>query len=69
LEWQIVFIIASVLFFFGNCVFLFFGSAVSQPWDAEDYLPLKVPDLIILGIHGASKDTDEVKNTLDSLER
>nr|XP_016927400.1 putative inorganic phosphate cotransporter [Drosophila suzukii] len=69
LEWQIVFIIASVLFFFGNCVFLFFGSAVSQPWDAEDYLPLKVPDLTILGIHGASKGTDKMKNTLDSLER
>ncbi|KAH8306002.1 hypothetical protein KR018_009811, partial [Drosophila ironensis] len=37
-EWQIVFIIASVLFLIGNCVFLIFGSAVSQPWDAEDFL-------------------------------
>ncbi|XP_043645014.1 putative inorganic phosphate cotransporter [Drosophila teissieri] len=45
-EWQIVFMIAAVLFFIGNCVFLYFGTAVSQPWDAEDYLIAKVPDQV-----------------------
>ncbi|XP_026836503.1 putative inorganic phosphate cotransporter [Drosophila erecta] len=43
-EWQIVFIIAAVIFFIGNCVFLCFGTAVSQPWDAEDYLAVKEPE-------------------------
>ncbi|KAH8402407.1 hypothetical protein KR009_011840 [Drosophila setifemur] len=44
-EWQIVFIIAAVLFFFGNCVYLIFGTAVAQPWDAEDFLQLQEPEL------------------------
>ncbi|XP_070069245.1 putative inorganic phosphate cotransporter isoform X2 [Drosophila takahashii] len=69
-EWQIVFIIASVLFFLGNCVFLFFGTAVSQPWDAEDYLQLKEPELAIKpAIHGANKNIDEItKTTVDPLD-
>ncbi|XP_034652572.1 putative inorganic phosphate cotransporter [Drosophila subobscura] len=37
-QWQIVFAIAAFLFFVGNCIFLAFGSAVAQPWDAEDFL-------------------------------
>ncbi|XP_017836134.1 putative inorganic phosphate cotransporter isoform X2 [Drosophila busckii] len=37
-QWQIVFIISSVIFFVGNCIYLAFGTAVSQPWDAEDFL-------------------------------
>ncbi|XP_017868714.1 PREDICTED: putative inorganic phosphate cotransporter isoform X1 [Drosophila arizonae] len=37
-QWQIVFIISSVIFFVGNCIYLLFGTAVSQPWDAEDFL-------------------------------
>ncbi|XP_043644263.1 putative inorganic phosphate cotransporter [Drosophila teissieri] len=58
-EWQIVFIIAAVLFFVGNCVFLYFGTAVSQPWDAEDYLIAKVPDLAIPPvIHEAGKGSE-----------
>ncbi|KAH8234393.1 hypothetical protein KR038_009079, partial [Drosophila bunnanda] len=64
-EWQIVFIIASVLFFLGNCVFLVFGTAVCQPWDAEDYLLLKQPEL-----GGAHKeavpslgDNEKIKDT------
>ncbi|KAH8306001.1 hypothetical protein KR018_009812, partial [Drosophila ironensis] len=40
-EWQIVFIIASVLFLVGNVIYVIFGTAVSQPWDAEDFLKLK----------------------------
>ncbi|XP_016952995.1 putative inorganic phosphate cotransporter [Drosophila biarmipes] len=44
-EWQIVFIIASVIFFVGNCIYLVFGTAVTQPWDAEDFLQLKEPEL------------------------
>ncbi|KMY95886.1 putative inorganic phosphate cotransporter [Drosophila simulans] len=58
-EWQIVFIIAAVLFFVGNSVFLYFGTAVSQPWDAEDYLTVKVPELAISpAIHEAGKGID-----------
>ncbi|XP_023177676.2 putative inorganic phosphate cotransporter isoform X2 [Drosophila hydei] len=37
-QWQVVFIISSVIFFVGNCIYLAFGTAVSQPWDAEDFL-------------------------------
>nr|AAL49277.1 RE73545p [Drosophila melanogaster] len=58
-EWQIVFIIAAVIFFIGNCVFLYYGTAVSQPWDAVDYLTEKVPDLAIApAIHEAGKGID-----------
>ncbi|XP_001960797.3 putative inorganic phosphate cotransporter [Drosophila ananassae] len=44
-EWQIVFIIAAVLFFAGNVIYLVFGTAVCQPWDAEDYLLSKDAEL------------------------
>ncbi|XP_054737729.1 putative inorganic phosphate cotransporter [Anastrepha obliqua] len=37
-KWQIVFIIAACIFFFGNLIFIIFGSAEAQPWDAPDYL-------------------------------
>ncbi|XP_053965238.1 putative inorganic phosphate cotransporter isoform X1 [Anastrepha ludens] len=37
-EWQIVFIIAAAVFFFGNLIFIIFGTAETQPWDAPDYL-------------------------------
>ncbi|XP_022227601.2 putative inorganic phosphate cotransporter [Drosophila obscura] len=54
-EWQIVFIIAAVLFFVGNCIFLAFGSAVCQPWDAEDFLQPRQPELA----EGKPKAIDE----------
>ncbi|EDW61460.1 putative inorganic phosphate cotransporter [Drosophila virilis] len=44
-QWQIVFTISAVIFFVGNCIFLAFGSAVSQPWDAEDFLLRPEPEL------------------------
>ncbi|EDW56844.1 putative inorganic phosphate cotransporter [Drosophila sechellia] len=44
-QWQIVFIIASAIFFVGNCIYLVFGTAVTQPWDAEDYLQTQNPEL------------------------
>ncbi|XP_034104467.1 putative inorganic phosphate cotransporter [Drosophila albomicans] len=44
-EWQIVFIISAVIFFVFNCIFLIFGTAVVQPWDAEDFLLGKQPEL------------------------
>jgi len=60
-EWQIVFIIAAVLFFVGNSVYLYFGTAVSQPWDAEDYLTVKVPELAkVPAIHEAGKGIDDL---------
>ncbi|CAD7015103.1 unnamed protein product [Ceratitis capitata] len=37
-EWQIVFIIAAVIFFVGNLIFVLFGSAETQPWDDPDFL-------------------------------
>uniref|UniRef100_A0A0A1X5M3 Putative inorganic phosphate cotransporter n=2 Tax=Zeugodacus cucurbitae TaxID=28588 RepID=A0A0A1X5M3_ZEUCU len=37
-EWQIVFIIAASIFFIGNLIFVIFGSAETQPWDAPDFL-------------------------------
>jgi len=40
-----VFIIASVIFFVGNCIYLVFGTAETQPWDAEDYLQTQNPEL------------------------
>ncbi|XP_039955773.1 putative inorganic phosphate cotransporter [Bactrocera tryoni] len=49
-EWQTVFIISATVFFVGNLIFIIFGSAEAQPWDAPDYLhkdnveePVKVP--------------------------
>ncbi|KAM7344430.1 uncharacterized protein ACRADG_011171 [Cochliomyia hominivorax] len=40
-QWQIVFIIAAVIFFFGNLFYIIFGTAITQPWDAEDFLKPK----------------------------
>ncbi|KAL7737223.1 hypothetical protein ACLKA6_005406 [Drosophila palustris] len=40
-QWQIVFGIAAVIFFVGNCVFLVWGTAEAQPWDADDFLKPK----------------------------
>ncbi|XP_019845822.2 putative inorganic phosphate cotransporter [Bactrocera dorsalis] len=37
-EWQIVFIIAACVFFVGNLIYLMYGTAEAQPWDAPDYL-------------------------------
>ncbi|XP_017490694.1 PREDICTED: putative inorganic phosphate cotransporter, partial [Rhagoletis zephyria] len=37
-QWQTIFIISAAIFFIGNLVFLIFGSAKVQPWDAPDYL-------------------------------
>ncbi|XP_034477190.1 putative inorganic phosphate cotransporter [Drosophila innubila] len=44
-QWQIVFIITSVIYIVINCIFLTFGTAVTQPWDAEDFLLAPHPDL------------------------
>ncbi|XP_073845564.1 putative inorganic phosphate cotransporter [Musca autumnalis] len=37
-QWQIVFAISAVIFFFGNLIYVIWGTAVTQPWDAEDFL-------------------------------
>ncbi|KAM8711214.1 hypothetical protein ACLKA7_000364 [Drosophila subpalustris] len=37
-QWQIVFIITSVIFIVFNCIYVAFGTAKSQPWNAEDFL-------------------------------
>ncbi|XP_061387040.1 putative inorganic phosphate cotransporter [Musca vetustissima] len=36
--WQIVFIIAAAVLFFGNLFYILFGSAETQPWNAVDFL-------------------------------
>lgn len=33
-----VFIIAAVIFFVGNLIYIIFGQMVNQPWNAADYL-------------------------------
>ncbi|XP_011178086.2 putative inorganic phosphate cotransporter [Zeugodacus cucurbitae] len=37
-EWQVVFIIAASVFFVGNLIYIIYGTAEAQPWDAPDYL-------------------------------
>ncbi|XP_005176578.2 putative inorganic phosphate cotransporter [Musca domestica] len=37
-EWQVVFAISSIIFFVGNLIYIIWGTAVAQPWDAEDFL-------------------------------
>ncbi|XP_016952942.1 putative inorganic phosphate cotransporter [Drosophila biarmipes] len=64
-EWQIIFIIAAVLLFLGNCVYLCFGTAVTQPWDSEDYLKLKDSELATKpAINGATNGTH--KDTMET---
>ncbi|XP_004520848.1 putative inorganic phosphate cotransporter isoform X1 [Ceratitis capitata] len=36
--WQTVFIISASIFFAGNLVYILGGSAVTQPWDAPDFM-------------------------------
>ncbi|XP_075168361.1 putative inorganic phosphate cotransporter [Haematobia irritans] len=40
-QWQIVFAIAAAVFFFGNLIYIIWGTAETQPWDAEDFLLVK----------------------------
>ncbi|TMW53230.1 hypothetical protein DOY81_001706 [Sarcophaga bullata] len=40
-QWQIIFIIAATIFFFGNLAYITWGTALPQPWDAEDFLKPK----------------------------
>ncbi|KAH8233201.1 hypothetical protein KR026_005341, partial [Drosophila bipectinata] len=68
-EWQIVFIIASVLFFIGNCVFLIFGTAVSQPWDADDFLQSPQPELAIKPSPKEISFINNKKDPVESLDR
>ncbi|KAM8711215.1 hypothetical protein ACLKA7_000365 [Drosophila subpalustris] len=44
-QWQIEFIITSVIFIVFNCIYVAFGTAKSQPWDAEDFLLGPQPEL------------------------
>ncbi|XP_034477189.1 putative inorganic phosphate cotransporter [Drosophila innubila] len=44
-QWQIVFIITAVIFIVFNCIYVAFGKAVTQPWDAEDFLLDSQPKL------------------------
>ncbi|XP_041565962.1 putative inorganic phosphate cotransporter, partial [Drosophila elegans] len=37
-QWQIVFGMTAVVFFFGNLVYLIWGTTEQQVWDAEDFL-------------------------------
>ncbi|XP_055921198.1 putative inorganic phosphate cotransporter [Eupeodes corollae] len=37
-EWQVVFIISAVVFFFGNLFYIVFGSTDLQPWNDENFL-------------------------------
>ncbi|XP_055846556.1 putative inorganic phosphate cotransporter [Episyrphus balteatus] len=37
-QWQIVFLTSSLMYFFGNLQYLFFGTTKTQPWDDENFL-------------------------------
>lgn len=37
-EWQIVFLITSLVLFFGNLLYIFLGTTDTQPWNQEDFL-------------------------------
>ncbi|XP_055838546.1 putative inorganic phosphate cotransporter isoform X2 [Episyrphus balteatus] len=37
-QWQIVFTVAGLIFFFGNLQFLIFGTTERQPWNDENFL-------------------------------
>ncbi|XP_033149243.1 putative inorganic phosphate cotransporter [Drosophila busckii] len=37
-QWQIVFAMTAIVFFFGNLVYIIWGSTNLQPWDAADFL-------------------------------
>ncbi|EDW09100.2 putative inorganic phosphate cotransporter [Drosophila mojavensis] len=37
-QWQWVFIISAIVFFFGNLFYIIFGRMVNQPWNAADFL-------------------------------
>ncbi|XP_055921953.1 putative inorganic phosphate cotransporter [Eupeodes corollae] len=43
-QWQIVFLTAALMDFFGNLQYLFFGTTKTQPWDDENYLLRKDDD-------------------------
>uniref|UniRef100_A0A8D8XYV4 Putative inorganic phosphate cotransporter n=1 Tax=Cacopsylla melanoneura TaxID=428564 RepID=A0A8D8XYV4_9HEMI len=36
-QWQLIFMIAAGVFFFGNLIFLIFGTSEVQPWNDSDY--------------------------------
>ncbi|XP_064547882.1 putative inorganic phosphate cotransporter [Drosophila montana] len=37
-QWQIVFALTAIVFFFGNLVYIIWGTTDQQPWDAVDFL-------------------------------
>ncbi|XP_017074888.1 putative inorganic phosphate cotransporter isoform X1 [Drosophila eugracilis] len=45
-QWQIVFAMTAIVFFFGNLVYLIWGTTDQQAWDAEDYLKTRDPGCI-----------------------
>ncbi|XP_075166589.1 putative inorganic phosphate cotransporter [Haematobia irritans] len=44
-QWQIVFIMAAAVFFFSNLFYILCGTSTTQPWDAEDFLQPKDPEI------------------------
>ncbi|XP_065369044.1 putative inorganic phosphate cotransporter [Calliphora vicina] len=64
-QWQIVFIIAAVIFFLGNLVYIFWGTAEAQPWDAEDFL---VPKDAESSSNNDSQATAEVDVDVKAIE-
>ncbi|XP_068144426.1 putative inorganic phosphate cotransporter [Drosophila tropicalis] len=64
-QWQIVFIISAVIFFVGNCVYLAFGTAECQEWDAADYLLPKEPELATKSAKTETLNEKKAPATLD----
>ncbi|XP_058975965.1 putative inorganic phosphate cotransporter [Musca domestica] len=38
-QWQVVFVIAAGIFIVGNLLYIIFGTAETQSWNSDDYLP------------------------------
>ncbi|XP_055918135.1 putative inorganic phosphate cotransporter [Eupeodes corollae] len=59
-EWQIVFLITAIILFFGNLLYIFFGTTDTQPWDHEEFLLNKT----VLS-EKTSNGTESYKKTLE----
>ncbi|XP_055837282.1 putative inorganic phosphate cotransporter [Episyrphus balteatus] len=60
-QWQIVFLISSVICFFGNLQYLFFGTDKTQPWNDDDFLTKKTPD--------CEKQKDSKSNQITNVDK
>ncbi|XP_073844830.1 putative inorganic phosphate cotransporter isoform X2 [Musca autumnalis] len=68
-QWQIVFAISAIIFFFGNLLYIIWGTAVSQPWDAEDFLSPKDAETSVNEETSKPKAIEEQSETATNVEK